>query len=267
MMKKPIAYITAITNAKYLKGLKVLAKSLSATKTVFSLSVIMPEEHFNGNLYKQIKKMGLEILLCPKIDIPLDYTKTNMNNHWNETFFKLNIANLTQFEKIVFLDSDMLILKNIDHLFSFPSISATIGGKSAHPEWMEFNSGIMVVEPSAYLYEGLMECIIPASERRRALGLGYGDQDVFNQFYPEWKTCSGHNFGELYNVLHCFVDAYVRVHGKRSYQSIHVLHFIGSEKIWNKSMIQLIRMFHGLFHDRKFYEIRACLKYLKYLYF
>lgn len=261
-----VTYITAITNEKYLKGLKVLSKSLSATKTKFSLMVMIPEEHRGGKLCKQVEKLKLPVLFCPNITIPKKHSDDNVFNHWNETFFKLNVAKLTQFKKIIFLDSDMLILKNIDDLFDFPSISATTGGKCAHPEWNEFNSGIMVIEPSTHLYEGLKKCIIPAIERKKALGLGFGDQDVFNQFYPEWKKNFGHDFGESYNVEHCFIDAYIEVHGKKSYKDIHVLHFIGSEKIWSKNISQLIKMFHGLLHDKKYYEIRACLKYLKHLY-
>ncbi len=260
------AYVTAITNEKYYKGLKTLFKSLKATKTTFPLFVMMPEECRNSPLSENISKSGLPIIFCPKINISKNHTNDNVYKHWNETFFKLNIANLIQFNKIVFLDADMIVLKNIDHLFDYPSISATTGGKAAHPEWIEFNSGIMVMEPSSQLYEGLINCITPAITRKKASGQGYGDQDVFNQFFPEWKNEPKHNFGESYNAEHCFVDEFVKVHGKKSFKNIYVLHFIGGDKIWTKNTIQLIKMFHGLLHDKKFYEIKACIKYLKYLY-
>lgn len=247
-------------------GVKALCKSLRKTNTSIPIYILMPEECRNSELYYDIQKLQAEIIFCPYIEIAQNYTNNNKVGYWNETFFKLNIAHLIQFEKIVFLDADMIILKNIDLLFDYPSISATTGGKSAHPEWVEFNSGIMVLEPSEELYKSLVSCIVPAIERKQSMGLGFGDQDVFNQYYSEWINEKTHNFGEAYNVEHCFIDEYIRVNGKQSYKKIAVLHFIGSEKIWNKTMIQLMRMFHGLVHDKKTYELRACLKYLKYLY-
>ena len=207
------------------------------------------------------------MIFLPDIKIESTYRANNKMAHWNDTFFKLNVARLDQFKKIVFLDADMIILKNIDHLFEYPSISATTGGKSAHPEWEEFNSGIMVLEPSIRIYQDLVECIVPAIERKTAQNQGFGDQDVFNQFYPDWKDNPQHNFGECYNVEHCFADDFMRVTGTNSFDGVYVLHFIGGDKIWNKNAVQLVQMFHGLIHDKKYYELKACLLYLKYQYF
>lgn len=260
------AYVTAITNKRYLGGVKTLVKSLRRTGTTIPLRIMMPKKCCDSDLHREVAKLNLEIIFLPDIELDSEYCENNRMAHWNNTFFKLNVAQLVQFTKIIFLDADMIILKNIDHLFAYPSISATTGGKSAHPEWEEFNSGIMVLEPSHELFQSLVECIVPAIERKTALKLGYGDQDVFNQYYPDWKNDPQHNFGECYNVEHCFVDDYVKVTGSNRFDEIYVLHFIGENKIWNKSFIQLIQMFHGLTHDKKYHEWKACLLYLKYLY-
>ena len=37
--------------------------------------------------------------------------------HWNNCFDKLLIFGMTEFDKLIFLDSDMYIIENIDHLF------------------------------------------------------------------------------------------------------------------------------------------------------
>lgn len=124
-------------------------------------------------LKSAVYKLGVYVIECDVIQIS-DAAKTaNMVEHWNQTFFKLNVMRLTQFKKIIYIDADMLILKNIDHLFSYPAISATTGGKAAHPEWTEFNSGLMVIEPSIECFNRLIESVEPAINRRNALHLGY----------------------------------------------------------------------------------------------
>lgn len=248
-------------------GVKTLIKSWCKTKPEFPMYVMMPDRCKNSDLHSEVLKLGMEIIFAPDIEIQSDHIKNNKISHWNETFFKLNIAHLNQFSKIIFLDADMIVLRNIDHLFNYPSISATTGGKTAHPEWTEFNSGIMVLEPSDSFFHGLLNSIVPAIERKIALDLGYGDQDVFNQYCSGWIQGSDHDFGEQYNVEHCFVDEYMKATGFKNFEEIYVFHFIGGNKIWNKNIVQLIRMFHGLVHDGKFYEIKACLLYLKYLHF
>ncbi|KAB1220958.1 UDP-glucuronate:xylan alpha-glucuronosyltransferase 1 [Morella rubra] len=54
-------------------------------------------------------------------------------NEWNYSIFRL--WQLTDYDKIIFIDADLLILRNIDFLFEMPEISAT--GNNA----TLFNSG------------------------------------------------------------------------------------------------------------------------------
>jgi len=67
-------------------------------------------------------------------------------------FLKLVAFNLTQFDKIIVLDNDILIRTNLMHWFDYPAPAAT--GAKGRVEW---NSGAMVIEPSADLYNQLLE--------------------------------------------------------------------------------------------------------------
>ena len=67
-------------------------------------------------------------------------------------FFKLKIWTLTQYRKCVFIDSDNLVLQNIDELFERDEMSAApdIG-------WPDcFNSGVFVFVPSLDTYQELV---------------------------------------------------------------------------------------------------------------
>lgn len=71
----------------------------------------------------------------------------------NGVFLKLQAFNLTQYDKIIVLDSDILVRTNIAHWFDdYPAPAAT--GAKGRIEW---NSGAMVIEPSTELYQKLLQ--------------------------------------------------------------------------------------------------------------
>lgn len=51
------------------------------------------------------------------------------------------------YDKIIFIDADLIILRNIDFLFGMPEISATGNNGTL------FNSGVMVIEPGGTGYQ------------------------------------------------------------------------------------------------------------------
>ncbi|CAA0838689.1 Putative UDP-glucuronate\\x3axylan alpha-glucuronosyltransferase 3 [Striga hermonthica] len=93
-------------------------------------------------------------------------------NEWNYSKFRL--WQLTEYDKIVFIDADLLILRNIDFLFQMPEISAT--GNNA----TLFNSGVMVIEPSECMFQLLMDHI---NEIESYNG---GDQGYLNEVFTWW---------------------------------------------------------------------------------
>ena len=68
------------------------------------------------------------------------------------TFTKIYCWLLTQYSKCVFLDSDFLVLKNIDDLFEREELSA-----APDAGWPDcFNSGLFVYRPSKDTFHQLM---------------------------------------------------------------------------------------------------------------
>ncbi|KAH6827969.1 plant glycogenin-like starch initiation protein 1, partial [Perilla frutescens var. hirtella] len=93
-------------------------------------------------------------------------------NEWNYSKFRL--SQLTDYDKIIFIDADLLILRNIDFLFGMPEISATGNNGTL------FNSGVMLIEPSNCTFPLLMDHI---NEIESYNG---GDQGYLNEIF----TCS-----------------------------------------------------------------------------
>ncbi|MCD7808592.1 MAG: hypothetical protein LUH02_04560, partial [Erysipelotrichaceae bacterium] len=126
------------------------------------------------------------------------FAANNKNSNWRETIFKIEVFNLIQFEKIVFLDADMIVLNNIDILFTKPHMSAVIAGKSLHKNWVSLNSGLMVIEPNSKDYRGMLDIVENVYNFRNANGLGFGDQDVIKAYYRNWTMLDYLHLDETY---------------------------------------------------------------------
>lgn len=133
---------------------------------------------------------------------------------------KLNLWKLIQYQKVVFLDADTVVLQNIDHLFDLDVEFA------AAPDigWPDiFNSGVFFAKPNIGTYAAL---------RRLAdadVSFDGGDQGLLNTFYPTY-----HRLSFTYNVTPS--AGYQYLPAFRHFESqIKVAHFIGAEKPWSQA--------------------------------
>jgi len=94
------------------------------------------------------KNWGCPVITAANIENP-DIAGKNQHN-WDETFFKIRAAGLTSFDKIVLIDGDMLVRKNLNHLFGRQSMTAIASGKAIRPQWTQLNSGPLALERMIY---------------------------------------------------------------------------------------------------------------------
>jgi hypothetical protein len=71
---------------------------------------------------------------------------------WAGTFNKVSLFNVTEYDKIIVLDNDILIRKNIMHWFDYPTPAATHSRGT-----IEWNSGAMVISPDADVFDKMVE--------------------------------------------------------------------------------------------------------------
>ena len=236
------AYITLLSTMNYLPGVITLAKSLQQVNAgpplIVGLSASLPAE---AETLLQSKSM--QFFRLPS-DSPLPPMPGQTQHHWTNTFDKIYFFGLMQFEKLVYLDSDMIVLDNIDHLFDKPHMSAVAAGRLVHADWTRLNSGLMVIEPEEGLSSRIAKMLEPALDRAAKLGSkAIGDQDLINEFYKDWPMQRNLHLDDGYNLFHCYADTYINDHGYGlnvngppangpSFKPIHVLHFAGPVKPW-----------------------------------
>lgn len=170
------AYATILHSAHvYVCGAIAAAQSIRMAGSTRDLVILVDDtisDYHKGGL----EAAGWKIRVIQRIRNPK--AERDAYNEWNYSKFRL--WQLTDYDKIIFIDADLLILRNIDFLFEMPEISAT--GNNA----TLFNSGVMVVEPSNCTFQLLMDHI---NEIESYNG---GDQGYLNEIFTWWHRIPKH---------------------------------------------------------------------------
>ena len=156
MMEK-FSYVTLLSTDNYLLGVLGLYDSLKLVKSRFPLFVLC-SDCVSKKTLKALEKFGLNYqVLNEHIEHDAQLNQRIDKEHWNYTFDKLYVWTLTRFDKLVFLDSDMQVMSNIDYLFDKPHMSAVVADKFNFPGLRQLNSGLMLIKPSIAEFEGLVK--------------------------------------------------------------------------------------------------------------
>ena len=218
------AYITFLSTNNYLKGVMVLKRSLEKVDSKYPLYCMVTDNISKDNI-NALKKMGIKIININRIDISNEIRNsvTNINlSHWNNCWDKLNIFGLTQFEKVVYLDCDMLVIQNIDNLFECANLTASTDGIYVFGKEREkdLNAGLMVIEPSKDTFNKIIKFINELPEGN------YQDQIIIQKFFSDWGSNKDLHLSEEYNVW----VSNSSVYPKEIIENVKVLHYIGKIK-------------------------------------
>lgn len=255
------AYITVLTSADYLEGVRTLLYSLKRTGSAYPLVVLVPEG-FDDGLRKILLAWGCRVEQAARVDLG-QYAQQNPRPYWNETFFKLRIFAMEQYDKLLYIDSDMIVLDNLDHLFSCTHITACQGGKLIYG-WEDMNSGLMLIEPNVQEFDALMNLIPAVCESKIRANCGFGDQDVISHYYKNFnrKWEGSNRLDERYNAnIRCIHELCVHF----GYENIKVIHFVGAKKPWMFTPFEMAKYLvdHTLHHRR--YQAKCAAKYYQYV--
>ena len=227
------AFITLSTTDDFIEGALILAESLRATHSRYEFLVAVGP-NVSPTAERQIECAGLRILRLDQIPPQV----AGSEGRWSSTTQKLSLFGLFQFDTLVYIDADCLVLRNVDHLMDAPSLgavatrsTATKGGSD-----MTFNSGVMVIRPDATEYPDLLAHAsqhIPQYIQRAS---PFSDQDLLNDFFADWGEVQ--RLPDTYNVFWGSIDQRAREEGlglKTSLpdeRQIAIVHFTGPHKPW-----------------------------------
>lgn len=219
-------YATLVTNDDYVPGAQVLAASLDLVGSGQRKRIALVSTHVSVEGRGLLKEMRYHLLEVDTVNChahqnkwrPSDVDAPKLQQQLVTTCTKVHLWNLTA-SKVVYLDADVLVVKNIDELFDRP-------GFAAAPDLMppdSFNSGVMVIEPNATQHAILLNNLNKSSN------YDGGDQGFLNTFFDDWfATPAAHRLPVRYNMLQHMAWLY-----PPAWQSVKgpaVIHFCGSSK-------------------------------------
>ena len=108
-----------------------------------------------------------------------------------DNFAKLRLWEMTEYDCVVFIDADAVMLQNCDRLFEYPEFSAAPNVYETVADFHRLNSGVFVAKPDKGTFEAMMaELDQPDKFWRRT------DQTFLEHYFPDW-----HGLPVFYNML------------------------------------------------------------------
>ncbi|KIM24984.1 glycosyltransferase family 8 protein [Serendipita vermifera MAFF 305830] len=255
-------YMTLLSRSSYLAGALVLHHSLQAVEAKYPLIVLvtptLPEEALQILTQSRIETKQVELLLLPESRYEQSKTEVRFADVWT----KIRVFGLEEYEKIVFLDSDMLVRRNMDEIFDYPispnQIAATVPENCGYSQpdypaclqhldlsapkprpYSLLNSGMFLCRPSRDLMKRMRKMLDTSP---RIANWKLCDQDLIGTFFggggeePEgWGDITKDEIGDPWMRVPYYYNALRTMRNKHSSfwrdEDIRAIHYIG-DKPW-----------------------------------
>ncbi|KAG6820376.1 hypothetical protein H0H93_001347 [Arthromyces matolae] len=250
-MNPKAAYVTLLTKSSYLAGTLVLDYGLRAVHSKYPLVVMvtpsLPLEAREVLTQRGILMREVESL-HPREN---SHTLASHDERFADTWTKLRGFELTEYDRIVLLDCDMIIMKNMDELMDLElpkdhiaavhsqyfaripencahtavkspqTLPPPYGPTSPRP-YQQLNSGTVVLNPSKNLAEGIVQFL---STSDKIAEFSFPDQDLLTEFFKgKWIPLHWY-----YNALRTL--RYIHPNLWKD-EEVRCLHYILPDKPW-----------------------------------
>jgi alpha-N-acetylglucosamine transferase len=191
------AYATLVTNADYAMGATALVRSLRLTGTTAEIVVLhtrgAPQAALEPLAALGAKLVSVDLLPTSdafnarharaRLHADAPFTKGGKPAFHTplDNFAKLRLWEMEEYERIVFLDADTLVVRPIDRLFAYPEFSAAPNVYESLSDFHRLNSGVFVARPSKATFAAMLARLdAPDAVWRRT------DQTFLETFFPDW---------------------------------------------------------------------------------
>lgn len=227
------AFVTLVTNPDFALGARALVRSLTLTGTNADI-VVMHTGGVTARDLAPLSAMGARLVAVDLLATSAAFNARHARNNLHaaapftrgtkpdfhtplDNFAKLRLWQLP-YKRVVFLDADTLVLRNIDKLLAYPEFCAAPNVYEGLADFHRMNAGVFTARPSAATFDAmLLQLDTPGAFWRRT------DQTFLQNFFPNW-----HGLPVIFNMLQY---AWFNLPGLWAWEDIHVLHY-QYEKPW-----------------------------------
>ena len=229
------AYVTLVTNDDYALGALALARSLKRVDSDHELIVMTTRTEL---ALDQLIGEGCEVVAVERLPCSEEFNErhTRERQHTSapftkgnkptfhdplDNFCKLRLWELDQYDRVVFIDADAIVVRDIRKLFGYPEFAAAPNLYETLADMHRLNSGVFVAEPSKYTFNDMLTHLDrPDVFWRRT------DQTFLETYFPDW-----HGLPYTYNALQYI---YFNLPPLWHWPAIHVVHY-QYEKPWEEN--------------------------------
>jgi alpha-N-acetylglucosamine transferase len=191
------AYVTLVTNRDYADAAIALVRSLVLSATQADI-VVMHTGAVQTPDLDPLAALGARCTQAELLDTSPEFNARHQRDKLHadapftkgnkpafhtplDNFAKLRLWELEQYDNVVFIDADAIVVRNIDRLFSYPEFSAAPNVYESLADFHRMNSGVFTAKPSKATFAAMMERLDrPGVFWRRT------DQTFLQEFFPEW---------------------------------------------------------------------------------
>ncbi|KAF8693425.1 hypothetical protein HU200_038819 [Digitaria exilis] len=171
------AYATILHSEHlYACGAITAAQSIRMAGSGRDMVALVDESTISARHRSALEAAGWKVRPIRRIRNPR--ASTDAYNEWN--YSKFWLWSLTEYDRVIFLDADLLVQRPMEPLFAMPEVSAT-GNDGAR-----FNSGVMVVEPCNCTFRLLTDHV------GDIVSYNGGDQGYLNEVFSWWHRLPSH---------------------------------------------------------------------------
>ena len=178
-------------NLKGIYMIYALAKSIRRHSgyplvVLTDLETLEPRDSF----HKDMQRLRVQFLRMVQVTMSqtVESQLRNKRPRWYGAYQKLQVFNLTQYDRLVWVDSDSVLTDQLDHLFHLQGYwsqgDAWNEGECRQPnrKQLPVNSGLLAMKPSHEVFKG----ILAKGEELAAQGkLRMGDQEVVDAYFKD----------------------------------------------------------------------------------
>lgn len=159
-------------------GVLAMARALQRLSS-YPLVVLTNESAFpdGTQVVDGLGKLNAQVIPLQVVEMPHHLKRNLTDGHREVAWWKLQIWELTQFEKLIWMDSDAILSRSIDWLFERPWMWAQQDDWLCERNVPKVCSGIMLMYPNRTDYEGLLAFANAQTD------LPNGDQQLISDYF------------------------------------------------------------------------------------
>ena len=211
-----LAYAFYATSNKHLCAVlvNVLALKQSNSSSSIGFVLVYPSNvSLSPMQLERARKSGIDLREVEPLEGPPSTTDTfeqGVQNYYNNVFTKLRIFQLYDYDRLVYLDADAIVFRNLDHLFFLPDVFLA----APRAYWLtqpQFTSMLMVIKPSSRTWTRIKRHLPPEqrmydmdilnTEFKDEILVLPNEYALLNNLWDRTDLSIGYKFGPKYSKL------------------------------------------------------------------